>query len=190
MKRNFDNHIEALRGFAALSVLLFHLVVFSKHFNGGFDFKNKVINYEPPGHSWVLVFFIISGYVIGLNYADRTKQFSISEYLKKRMIRLYPIYLFSIIITVLLFKNTWQVIMGNLFFLQNLFTDCFDRNQSLWSLNHEMIYYLLAIPVIIFRINVKFIFPVLLIPLLFRFFIPLPAIVEYKTSIPSWMQSM
>jgi peptidoglycan/LPS O-acetylase OafA/YrhL len=152
--KSYNANIEALRGFAALCVVLDHVIIWSDKLNPGFDFREKIIPYAFPGHLMVLIFFILSGYVIGLT--NKTSNvFDVKKYIKKRLVRLYPIYLFAVCLTVVLFSITdWKDIMGNVFFLQNVVVRCFDQNTPLWSLNHEIIYYALAIPLLYGRFSV------------------------------------
>lgn len=126
----------------------------------------------------VLTFFMLSGYVIGLNYLNKFA-FNTLDYLKKRWVRLYPIYLIAIVITIILFSASTKEIVFNLLFGQNIFSDVLKDNNPLWSLNHEVVYYLLAIPLLKFRIQLKYLFPILIILLavsVFKF--PFPRIIE------------
>ncbi len=151
--KNYDVNLEALRGFCATMVLVHHCIVYSDKLNGGrYIFTASVIPYSPSGHLMVMIFFMLSGYVIGLANGYKTT-FSIFEYVKKRLLRLYPIYLVAILITILFFIETIKSIIGTLFFIQNLFTDVIYNNNPLWSINHEIIYYLLAIPIL--KLNIK-----------------------------------
>lgn len=150
---SYNTNIEALRGFAALCVVLDHVIIWSDKLNPGFDFRDEIVPYAFPGHLMVLVFFMLSGYVIGLTNKTSVT-FDAKQYIKKRLVRLYPIYLFAVCLTVILFSITeWKDIMGNAFFLQNVVVRCFDQNTPLWSLNHEVIYYALAIPLLYGRIS-------------------------------------
>src|SRR5476651_590347 len=134
MKKQFDYNLESLRGFCALIVLFHHIVIFRDHLDPVSIPGHILIPYDPPGRLMVLIFFMLSGYVIGLVYSDK-KDFSITDYIKKRLIRLYPIYIFSILITVLFFSESLKVVIANLFFTQNILSVTIPFNQSLWSLN-------------------------------------------------------
>lgn len=188
MKKQFDYNLESLRGFCALIVLFHHVVVFRTHLDPVSIPGHILIPYDPPGRLMVLVFFMLSGYVIGLVYSDK-KDFSISDYIKKRLIRLYPIYVFSILITVLFFSESLKVVIANLFFTQNILSVTIPFNQSLWSLNHEMVYYILVIPILKFNISTKKIFPILIgVLLLSLFLFGFPMIVEgYLVGFIFWL---
>ena len=177
-KTKHDFNLEALRGFAAGIVVVHHLIIYSNKLNGGFDFRKTILPWSPSGHLMVLVFFMLSGFVIGKSYSNRP-EFDSRDYLKKRFIRLYPIYFFSILFTIILFKESLSTVLGNLFFLQNLFSNCLINNLSLWSLNHEVLYYFLAILLLKNKISTRNLFLLFLIPLLATFKIAnFPCIVQ------------
>jgi len=188
MKKQFDYNLESLRGFCALIVLFHHIVIFRDHLDPVSIPGHILIPYDPPGRLMVLIFFMLSGYVIGLVYSDK-KDFSITDYIKKRLIRLYPIYIFSILITVLFFSESLKVVIANLFFTQNILSVTIPFNQSLWSLNHEMVYYILVIPILKFNISTKKVFPILIgLLLLSLFLFGFPMIIEgYLVGFIFWL---
>lgn len=102
MKKEINFNVEALRGFCALIVLLHHANIYSNTLNPGFEFRERIVKYTPSGHLMVLIFFMLSGYVIGLTSLTKA-DFNTGAYLKRRIIRLYPIYIVAILLTVVLF---------------------------------------------------------------------------------------
>jgi peptidoglycan/LPS O-acetylase OafA/YrhL len=173
-----SEQIEALRGFCALMVVVHHLIIFSDKILPGFEFRKRIVPYTPSGHLMVLVFFLISGYVIGLNYEIKSFR-QVGDYLKKRWVRLYPIYVLAILIPFFFLGENSTSVLGNLFFLQNLFSGPIEHNLPLWSLNHEVVYYLLIIPIAFFSIRISWVFIVISLLLSFSVFVrPAPAIVE------------
>ena len=187
IKKQLNYNLEALRGFAAMSVFIYHLII-NPEFNLGYEFRDGFFPYAPPGHFMVMVFFMLSGYVIGLTNKENAS-FSVGQYTKKRLVRLYPIYLASIAITVFLFRENSSVIMGNVFFVQNLFCDNLLYNKALWSLNHEMVYYILAIPLLFFRWRSEWILCFCMFLLAVSlFFYPFPIFVEaYLVGFSFWL---
>ncbi|HJP63716.1 MAG TPA: acyltransferase [Mucilaginibacter sp.] len=154
LKHTYSMRVEQYRGVCALLVLLAHGSGDEGMLVSNFRWPN-VIHYFNAGLLSVMVFFCISGYVIGLNY-DRNK-IKIKEYLKKRAIRLFPIYLFALVICVLVAGfPQWYVLLGNALFLQSdqsyfgvsipIFV-----NYPAWSLNFEVVYYLAFIAVFFLR---------------------------------------
>lgn len=155
LSRTFDFNLEALRGFAAIAVV-WHHVVFHQYWLDPHYNANGIFAYNPSGHLNVLVFFVLSGYVIGRVHLVPLARKDILPYIKKRFVRIYPIYLISVIFALVVARNTYPVatIIGNLTLTQNwLFPTIFENNPA-WSLNFEILFYLLFIPLSFFRLNI------------------------------------
>lgn len=86
--------LDALRGIAALVVVLFH---YSSRYQEIFGHeKSGYLTTFGWGHYGVQLFFIISGFVI---YMTVLKVKSVKDFTIKRIIRLYPAYIFAVILT-------------------------------------------------------------------------------------------
>ena len=81
---NFD--IESLRGYAALFVVWHHAITYRALLDPGFC-PSGILAYTPSGHFYVLIFFILSGYVIGLSNKQPLSWSTGWTYLKKRLVR-------------------------------------------------------------------------------------------------------
>ena len=185
---NFD--IEALRGFAALFVVWHHAIVF-KYLLDPYSLASGILFYNPPGHFCVLIFFVLSGYVIGLSTKVPLTWETSLVYLKKRLVRLYPIFLITLIFALVVSPKYFGVstIAGNFAMLQGLYV--IDVNQPGWSLHYEMLYYLLFIIVSIFRLNPFFIAAVALVVALGNFalfpILHTPIITSYSYGLIFWI---
>ena len=82
---------------AALTVVLGHTIVIKQTLDPHYQ-PTGIFSFQAPGHLSVLIFFILSGYVIGLTNQRPLEAASIGTYLKKRIVRIYPIYLLSILL--------------------------------------------------------------------------------------------
>lgn len=141
----FDKRLEGLRGLCALGVAYAHFIGFN--FFDSFKIPGAVfLLHFQFAHIAVLVFFIISGYVMGISHINIPfNKGNVVEYLKKRLIRLYPIYLFALFITLIFgcrFISLNQMV-GHVFFLQEFLVKTTTTNSSLWSLSFEVVYYLI-----------------------------------------------
>ncbi|RPD48304.1 acyltransferase [Hymenobacter sediminis] len=145
-KREFDVSLEALRGLAALLVVIGHAVKVDSHLDPTYHIAGPW-QYGAPAHLSVIVFFMLSGYVIGLSNPKpihtRSERWL---YVKKRLVRLYPLYLISLLATIGVAALQQQyfsltTIGGWLLFLQGLAVDVPDFNQPIWSLGYEIFYY-------------------------------------------------
>ncbi len=144
----FEVPVEGVRGVAMLLVALGHCLAIA------------ILDptWSPPvpwpffqaGHAGVMLFFMLSGYVIGLTNPDKFSPQAAKNYLARRALRILPIYIMAWIFSVLVSSGeSAKTIVGNLFFLQNL-DPYFSTNLPpigvngpLWSLHYEIAYYLL-----------------------------------------------
>jgi peptidoglycan/LPS O-acetylase OafA/YrhL len=152
-KPTFDSKLEGLRGLAALTVVLGHTIVIKNALDPHYQ-PTGIFSFQAPGHLSVLVFFILSGYVIGLSTKKPLSKETIGLYLKKRFVRIWPIYIISLILAVLLSPPLPVAdIVSSLLFLQILWKPVISANAPLWSLHYEILFYLLFIPVSFFRVR-------------------------------------
>ena len=149
-----NHNLEALRGYAALFVVFCHMLILYPLFNQYYT-PTLLIVLSPTGHLWVLVFFVLSGYVIAASSKTNLTRASIGSYIKKRLLRIYPIYIIAIIITLLISTVSYSLfeILMNVAMMQVLVVLPLNENGPAWSLHYEVLYYLLFIPVSFFRLN-------------------------------------
>jgi peptidoglycan/LPS O-acetylase OafA/YrhL len=115
--------LDALRGIAALSVVIFH---FTTRFDIEHGHTGPLIGYWPVGHYGVQLFFGISGFVIFMTL-DRTSR--AMDFIVSRFSRLYPAYWAAILLTtaaVMLlgatdYRQPLPVILANLTMVHGLF---------------------------------------------------------------------
>jgi peptidoglycan/LPS O-acetylase OafA/YrhL len=169
-------HLDALRGMAAFLVLL-------SHWRDAFFVDYSALPSHNPlttvayllcgmGHQWVIVFFVLSGYLVGGSVlrSFRDGCWSWRAYLLTRLTRLYVVLLPALLLggiadwmgmhsskSIALYAGrsgmgslatnvhltfTPRVFIECLFFLQNLHAPNFGSNSVLWSLANEFWYYL------------------------------------------------
>lgn len=146
--------IELLRGIASAMVCFFHLSWGNQRFLPDGALTRKLGTW---GWSGVEIFFVISGFIIP--YSMYLKNYTLGDFwvfLKKRVIRIEPPYLISIVLIVLLnflstlspiyrgapFTIDWVNLLSHLAYL-NVFTGGSWLNPVYWSLAVEFQYYLL-----------------------------------------------
>ena len=146
--------IEGIRGFAAIYVMLGHIVQLYQPyvFFPGLEFVIKTL--FGYGHQAVILFFIMSGFSIHYssskyNFSDRRQ---ITDYLFKRFRRIYPLFLMALIISFVVLYITqtpsdWVRNSLSFVFLTDISKGCIadpiPTNFPIWSLSYEVIYYLL-----------------------------------------------
>lgn len=171
MRENFKA-LNGIRGLAALYVMIHHarLGLTQSYHNGlalhpeKYDWSDKIMVYLFSifkfGHEAVIIFFVLSGFVIHLKQADANYDFSnfkIFLYLKKRLIRIYPTLLVSFLLCIILDYVAHLIVnedLSSLFskyhykdFFFNLFlipdAPIWGENFPIWSLKHEWFFYML-----------------------------------------------
>ena len=87
--------LDGLRGVATVIVVLFHL----------WESYSKGPQYAVINHGYLAVdfFFMLSGFVVGYAYDDRWGRMSLSDFFKRRLVRLHPMLIFGTLFGGLLF---------------------------------------------------------------------------------------
>jgi peptidoglycan/LPS O-acetylase OafA/YrhL len=145
-----DMALEGLRGLCALLVIFGHMTFQAPVLDPGYACDLLHIDYGPDA---VFVFFVISGYVIGLTAQSPATGPSIRHYCSRRLLRIVPIAWTAVLATWLLLRHDSAAVAGgNLLFLQNSLPYPFGvhipvlyDDPPLWSLSYEMLYYALFI---------------------------------------------
>ncbi len=168
--------LDLIRGMAALMVLLMHgrnlLFLDYRTLPHHNPFLFAIYVLTATGHQAVLIFFILSGYLIGGSVfrALEHNRWSWADYLLHRFTRLWLVLIPGLLLggmwdwigmhhthAYLLYSGqvgdhmvanvyarlTGKVFLGNLFFLQKLYVPTFGSNEALWSLTNEFWYYML-----------------------------------------------
>lgn len=147
--------LDSLRALAALSVCLYHFVCTTI----GYITNESVLTVFENGKYGVQMFFVISGFVIPLSMYNGNYKFSkASVFLFKRLSRLEPPYLFSILLAlgVLFLRSqlgmsidhqtlSFKQICAHFMYLVPFFDDVKWLNQVYWTLAIEFQYYFLMI---------------------------------------------
>lgn len=159
--KNTFNGLQALRGLAALSVMLFH---FRWNINAVQPaVGDKLFGWGAVG---VDLFFLISGFVITLSASKTpTGIYGAMSFLKKRAIRILPAYYFWLLVTFLLcgamsifhYADKKENLISALFFVPiypdhaPFFVDDSGNYGIRWTLNYELYFYLILGAMITFK---------------------------------------
>lgn len=156
MSRSFSIYLDLVRFLAALVVFIVHAGY--QRFTGGLPFLWRL---EDFGNDAVMVFFVLSGFVIA--YVADQKEKTIEDYFASRLARLYSIGLPALLLTVLLdaigtrilsseydgwwFNANYPVLrfVINLFYCNEIwfFSIRAFSNGPYWSMGYEFWYYVL-----------------------------------------------
>lgn len=160
-KNNDDKrygNIDALRGFAAILVMILHTY---NAFIGIAEIKDaahmpeNLFSYFDIGRIGITIFFLISGFVIGRSIMGYESH-PIKTFFTHRFFRLFPLFWFSILLAIGLIKLTSDnpvdisILLANVTMLPAWFNKPFLIGLY-WSLETELIFYFLVF--LIFCIN-------------------------------------
>src|ERR1700731_1093191 len=91
MSREFSLYLDLVRFVAAFLVMLSHA--------NSRDLTARIIPFSDLGHSAVVIFFVLSGFVIA--YITEIKERRASEYAASRMARIYSVALPALLVTII-----------------------------------------------------------------------------------------
>ena len=144
----------ALRGFAAVLVVLYHCAL--AHRDADLGLATGLIR---NGYVFVDVFFILSGFILMRQYRDafsRSPLPSTASFMLKRFIRIYPAYLVWLVVSILVWLvlqarepqvgtgdlSTGMALLAHVFMIQSILDISPKFNVPLWSIAVEFIAYL------------------------------------------------
>lgn len=166
LNNNRIESLDSLRGLASLSVVIHHILLatplfFLTHEHHKVDewivnlFSKSPLHMIWAGHEAVMLFFVLSGFVLALPFLS-SRNSTYPKYLTKRFCRIYIPYIVSIGLSIFLFSlinpsnvdgmsanfnNQWghEVSFFSLIsYVLLLGFDTFNINGVTWSLVHEM----------------------------------------------------
>jgi peptidoglycan/LPS O-acetylase OafA/YrhL len=168
-------NLDVIRGLACLMVVVYHAreIVWiggSDYFrttgiDSFFDLLLTIILLPFTfGGLGVSVFFVLSGYLIHGSVWRSAKSFNVSKFYRKRLFRIYPVLLFSLLFTYLIdffslinyqgekiSDISTESFLCNIVALQGLACKPFGSNGPLWSLAIEIHFYIFYPLAYIFR---------------------------------------
>ena len=154
-------YLDSLRGLAALVVVIFHVhawLDFTKATHFKSSVPNHILNILFNGYNAVSLFFVLSGFVLSLRYIkENTQQVSYTEFMIKRIFRLYPVYWFVLISTALYLKSDLLLLTEE---ASMLFASHHTLVVPVWSLVIEMkisLIFLFLLVLALRNVNVLFV---------------------------------
>lgn len=174
-EKRHEHVLDWMRGIAALVVCAGHLrnammVDWGVAHDHGL-IQTVLYGITGLGHQSVIVFFVLSGYLVGGSVIAAGPRFRWTDYVVARLCRLWVVLMPCLLITLVVdsltsqvandvltgayaqrwhsapsaghYSATWQTFLGNLVFIQTIFVPVFGSNGPLWSLANEFWYYIL-----------------------------------------------
>lgn len=147
--------LEAIRGLAAFYVVLHHFAHFLLQ-----DQYPKVARLFIFGQPAVMVFFVMSGFVIFHSTTASARRIGFREYFIRRFRRIYPLFVIALILAYFgrsaaqhsFLTPDYRQLLGNLLMLQDgikpgSWFAPFMGNTPLWSLSYEWFFYMAFFPI-------------------------------------------
>ena len=148
-KQKSLNLIQLLRGIASILVVLLHITI-NYEANTGNQFLFNIFRF---GGSGVDIFFVLSGFIItyaNLRYLEQPS--SVMKFLKRRFIRIFPIYWLVIsgllllqLLLPTLYNTHFDTGLANILQTYLLLPGHIMLNGVSWSLTNELFFYLLFV---------------------------------------------
>jgi peptidoglycan/LPS O-acetylase OafA/YrhL len=166
--KNEIKSLTGLRGVVALWVAFFHFSFFRNEF---------IQDIVGKGYVAVDIFFVLSAFLLTVSYSGKFKELNyktIEIFYKKRINRIYPVYIVSVVfIALFLMKTSIAGLLINATLLQCFFNPDYLLNVVYWSLSTEWVCYLIFPFILWFVLHYKIRSEVLIIAsLVLRFMLP------------------
>lgn len=150
---HYYENIDVLRGFAAISVLIYHVI---EHFHWKNFPDSGALLWFRSGWMGVDLFFVISGFVIGLSAFSEIDRSGVGgfrvPFITRRFARIVPLHYLTMLVFVVfivpevMFNGFAANLLSHLVFLHNLDIRWHGAiNGSNWSLGTEMQFYVLIL---------------------------------------------
>ncbi|HIF1109689.1 TPA: acyltransferase family protein [Enterococcus faecium] len=183
MKKIYSKEIDCFRGLAVLAVIFYHL-------------PNSLL---PGGLQGVTIFFVVSGFLMAKNTIrdEKNRQFSFLHFYYKRIKRIYPFLLFSLVVFIFILGisnirlignirselpslifgyNNWRQLNQGVSYFDSYFNASLFKHY--WSLSVELQFYLIwpFLFIVIKRMRRKqvfyLIYTLIFVSILFSLFLP------------------
>ncbi len=99
------HYIDSIRGIAAMMVVIYHFIGWKWPDELSYKLSAFIFN----GSDAVSFFFVLSGFVLSYPYIHLGRKYSYIKYVRGRFIRIYPAYVFTILIEALYhYRINWS----------------------------------------------------------------------------------
>lgn len=152
--------VDGLRFLAIFPVLIQHLAERMNKYNVHLVHHEQVHTvfkyWSTRGFTGVFLFFMISGFILGMpfarHYIQNGKEISLKAFYLRRLTRLEPPYIFFMVVFFIVlcvrgadFQNLFSHFIASVFYLHSLlFSDHSPINPVIWSLEVEIQFYIFA----------------------------------------------
>jgi len=155
IKKQVIENLQTLRAFAAINVIVFHVISISSSYGMPTE---HLLFLQGWGASGVDIFFVISGFV--MLHTQMRKKRNVATFYASRIIRIVPIYWFvtSVFVALVFIPGVYREltvtpgwVVSSYFFVSQPVTGAFPLNGVGWTLEWEMLFYLVFGASLVFR---------------------------------------
>jgi peptidoglycan/LPS O-acetylase OafA/YrhL len=156
--------LTSLRFFFAFCVFLSHL----SYLKDDVRYKGIFENIFSEGFLGVSFFFILSGFILALNYREKfiSKKITLRKFYVARFARIYPLYFITMLAAIPALYSSFKILLYNVFLIQSYIPDqkyFFSFNAPSWSISDEMFFYALFPVLIAISYKLHKIFKIILV---------------------------
>ncbi len=151
MKQRIRN-LDTFRAIAAIVVMIGHIELF-REMNLGVSIQE----YYPSGHTAVMLFFVISGFLITFlltKEKERYGQISLKDFYFRRIFRIWPVYYLVLVLSVFFVDSlSWSNVLYAVTILPNVSHSIgcgWSGSPQIWSIGVENLFYIFFPLVIMF----------------------------------------
>lgn len=148
--------LTSLRFFFAFFVFLSHLSYLKEDKN----YKGIFESVFSEGFLGVSFFFILSGFILALNYRDKfiNKKITLKKFYIARLARIYPLHFITMLVSIFALGSGFKNLLYNVLLIQSYIPDSkvfFSYNAPSWSISDEMFFYALfpALIIIVYKLS-------------------------------------
>lgn len=160
MKQRVKN-LDTFRAIAAIVVMIGHIELFRKNHWGC-----SLFNVVPSGHTAVMMFFVISGFLITFLLTKEKEKYgtiSLKDFYIRRILRIYPLYYLILMVSSLFFIVTPQIktVAYAVAILPNVShaIGCgWSVSPQIWSIGVENLFYIFFPLILLFVPNKRILF--------------------------------
>ena len=144
MKTYFTG-LDSLRALAAIIVVIGHIEILKP-----LKSSNTFLSHLPDGHLGVILFFVISGFLISYLLFEEKKEFGtihLKQFYMRRILRIWPLYYLTLLLSWLFFTASYDT-LGSIFTwtifpnVAHAIGESWPNSPQVWSIGVEEQFYL------------------------------------------------
>lgn len=154
-------NLDTFRAIAAIVVMIGHIELFRMQ-----QFGSELFYNVPNGHTTVMMFFVISGFLITFLLTKEKEKYgtiSLKDFYVRRILRIWPVYYLVLFVSFFFYDEipSLETIIYNVALLPNiarLFDGRWSTSPQIWSIGVENLFYIFFPLILLFVPNKRILF--------------------------------